>query len=82
MQRRDLLDEIGELQRRAADLERDHVPVTVYSAIPIRKCLGDLEDAGVEHAVLGLPPKPRDDVLAILDQHVNLLSSSERDGDR
>ncbi len=60
---------IEELRARAADAGRDHVPVTVFGAPPKPEALEELVAAGVDRAVLWLPPVPADEALPRLRRH-------------
>jgi alkanesulfonate monooxygenase SsuD/methylene tetrahydromethanopterin reductase-like flavin-dependent oxidoreductase (luciferase family) len=59
------LDELGpriaELQRRAAELGRAPVPVTVFVRAPTRELLEDLREIGVTRAVSWIDPCGHDE---------------------
>lgn len=62
--------------RAAADkVGRDpaELSVTVFRAPPDKAGLQEYADHGVERALLGVPPLPRDEALALLDDYAKLL---------
>ena len=59
---RDLAERIAELQRRAAEAGRERIPVTYFGAKPKPEYFAELEAAGVDQAVVMLPPEPPGDV--------------------
>jgi probable F420-dependent oxidoreductase len=63
------------LKQRAEAAGRDpkSISVSVFNVKPDRKVLDDLEAAGVDRVILGLPPKDRDTVLPVLDRHAELI---------
>ena len=69
----DLPDKTRELQRRAKDAGRKPIPVTGFMPKPERAVLDNLEAAGVERVVLGLPSDGAEKVLPILDGYVKLM---------
>jgi probable F420-dependent oxidoreductase len=58
---------IAELQRRAADAGRGHIPVTLYSAVPKPEALADYAAAGVDRVLFEVPDAGTDEVLRLLD---------------
>ena len=58
----ELIGRIQKLQQMAADAGRGPIPVTVYAARSKPEVLLPLAEAGVERAVLWMPPAPRDEV--------------------
>jgi hypothetical protein len=68
-----LPDKIKELQRRAKEAGRQPIPVTGFMPKPERGVLDNLEAAGVERVVLGLPSDTAEKVLPILDGYVKLI---------
>lgn len=74
------LDELArrvvELQARAADAGRSPVPVTFFGAPRDPAQLARLAELGVHRAVLTLPSKGRDEVLAQLDEDAKLLEGA------
>lgn len=69
-----LAKDVAELTKRAIDLGRDGLPVTVMNAPPDAAVLACLDEAGVERALLELPRTDRDTTLRTLDQHAGLLT--------
>jgi probable F420-dependent oxidoreductase len=65
---RDLAPRIAALRERAGR----HVPVTYFGAEV--DALEALAEAGVDRALIRVPPGPRDDVLAFLERHAELLA--------
>lgn len=65
---------IAELQRRAADVGRDPVPVTLFGAVPKPDALERYAEMGVTRALLPVASEPEDAVLARLDRYAGLLS--------
>jgi probable F420-dependent oxidoreductase len=62
--------------RKAADVvgrNADELSVTVFRAPPEKAALAQYAEHGVERALLGVPPLPRDEVLALLDDYAKLL---------
>lgn len=73
--RYDIIERIEDLRHTAEDAGRDPstIEVGVFSAPPNRATLERLAAAGVARAVLALPPKPRDEVIPLLDEYATLL---------
>jgi probable F420-dependent oxidoreductase len=67
-----LPEKIAELQRRAKEAGRKPIPVTGFMPKPERGVLDNLEAAGVERVVLGLPSDTADKILPILDGYAKL----------
>ena len=70
-----LPEKIAELHRRAAAAGRDPrtISITIFGAKPEREALDQLEAAGVERAILMLPPAERDTVMPLVDQYAGLV---------
>jgi probable F420-dependent oxidoreductase len=68
----ELIDRVGELQRLASEAGRGRIPVTVYAARAKLEVLAPLAEAGVERAVLWIPPAPRDEVAPRLERLASL----------
>jgi probable F420-dependent oxidoreductase, Rv2161c family len=64
---------VAELQRRAADAGRGHLPVTVYGAVPKADALASYADAGVDRVLFDLPDHDTDGALRELDGFAALL---------
>lgn len=72
-----IIDRIAELRIAAEAAGRDPkaVTVSVFGVPPKEAVLAELAGAGVETAILGLPPAPGDAVLPVLDSHAALLAT-------
>ena len=57
-----------ELQRRAAELGRGHVPVSVFIGEPEADVLRRMESIGIDRAVIWVDPSPRDVTEVALDR--------------
>jgi probable F420-dependent oxidoreductase len=68
----ELIARIEELQRLAGEAGRDPIPVTVYAVRAKLEVLQELAQAGVERAVLWIPPAPRDEVAPRLERLAGL----------
>jgi probable F420-dependent oxidoreductase len=68
----ELIARIEELRARAADAGRDPIPVTAYAVRSKPEVLERLAEAGVERAVLWVPPAPRDEVAPRLERLARL----------
>ena len=68
----ELIARIEELQRLAAEAGRDPIPVTVYAPRSKPEVLEPLAEAGVERAVLWVPPATRDEVAPRIERFANL----------
>jgi probable F420-dependent oxidoreductase len=68
----ELIARIEELQRLAGEAGRDPIPVTVYAVRAKLEVLQELAQAGVERAVLWIPPAPRDEVAPRLERLASL----------
>jgi probable F420-dependent oxidoreductase len=64
----ELIARIAELQKLAADAGRGEIPVTVYAVRAKLEVLQELAEAGVERAVLWIPPAARDEVAPRLER--------------
>lgn len=69
----ELIARVAELQRLAADAGREPIPVTVYAPRSKPEVLEPLAEAGVERAVLWVPPAPRDEVAPRLERLASLV---------
>jgi probable F420-dependent oxidoreductase len=58
---------VAELQRRAADAGRGHLPVTIYGAVPKPAALESYAQAGVDRVLFELPDADADETLRLLD---------------
>jgi alkanesulfonate monooxygenase SsuD/methylene tetrahydromethanopterin reductase-like flavin-dependent oxidoreductase (luciferase family) len=65
-----LAPRIAELRERAGR----HVPVTYYGARPEPEFVERLIEAGVDRALLQLPPEDADTVLPLVEQHAGLAA--------
>ena len=68
-----LAERTGELQRRAAELGRGHVPVSVFIREPDDEILQRMGSIGIDRAVIWVDPSPRDVAEAALDRLTALL---------
>jgi probable F420-dependent oxidoreductase len=66
----DLAPRIAELRERAGR----HVPVTYYGARPEEAFVDALIEAGVDRALLQLPPAGADEVLPLVERHAELAA--------
>lgn len=57
----------AELQRRAADAGRGHIPVTLYGAAPKPAALASYADAGVDRVLFELPDHDTDTAAILRD---------------
>jgi alkanesulfonate monooxygenase SsuD/methylene tetrahydromethanopterin reductase-like flavin-dependent oxidoreductase (luciferase family) len=64
----DLAPRIATLRERAGR----HVPVTYFGAAP--EILGALAEAGVDRALISVPPGPADTVLPFVERHAELVA--------
>jgi probable F420-dependent oxidoreductase len=66
------VDEIArktaELERRAAEAGRGHIPVSVYAVPADREVIARLADAGVERVLFDLPTLPAEETRRTLDE--------------
>lgn len=62
----------AELQRRAQELGRGHVPVSVFLGEAEPDTLQQLEEIGIDRAVVWIEPGPRDEVEPALDRLLKL----------
>jgi probable F420-dependent oxidoreductase len=58
---------VAELQRRAADAGRGHLPVTLYGGVPEPAALESYAGAGVDRVLFELPDADGDATLRLLD---------------
>lgn len=74
--RYDLVGKIAEVRQAAEDIGRDpsELEFGQFGTPPKAEIIEQLAEAGVERAVLGLPPAPADEVLPLLDSHAELLA--------
>ena len=70
-----LATEVGELRRLAEKAGRDSktISISVFWAPADRETIDAYEVIGIERAILGLPPAPRDEVMPLLDRHAKLI---------
>jgi len=75
MRTANIADRIVDLHRRAESAGRDpkSISVSVFGARPDRAALDELERAGVERAIFGLPAADADTILPLLDQYAKLI---------
>ncbi len=73
--RHGLVDQIPALHRVCEDAGRDPATIELgqFAARPDPHALTELAEAGITRAVLGLPSRPADEVLPLLDQYAALL---------
>ena len=69
----ELVARVQELQRLAGEAGREPIPVTVYAPRSKPEVLEPLAEAGVERAVLWIPPAPRDEVAPRLERLASLV---------
>jgi probable F420-dependent oxidoreductase len=74
----ELPSRIEELQRRAEEAGRGHIPVTYYGVKPEPEAVERCVQAGVERCVFWLPPKEPAEVEGKLDSYVQLISDLQR----
>jgi probable F420-dependent oxidoreductase len=68
-----LIERVRELERMAADAGRDPIPVSVYAARSKPEVLEPLAEAGIERAVLWIPPVPRDELEPRIERLAGLI---------
>ena len=73
--RNDFLADLPELRRQWAEAGRDPAAMRmlVFGAVGNPAFLENLAAAGVQQAILGVPPAPADTVLPILDEYAKLV---------
>lgn len=59
-------EKIKELQQRAEEAGRGHIPVYIFGAPPNPESIERMAELGVDHMVFGLPPAPAETVLPVL----------------
>jgi probable F420-dependent oxidoreductase len=59
---------VTELERRAEEAGRGHIPVSVYAVPPERDVIARLANAGVERVLLDLPTLPAEETYRTLDE--------------
>lgn len=71
----DVVEKVEALRRRAVEAGRDpkSISVSVFAAKPERAALDELEAAGVERAILMLPPEGAESVSPLLDKYAKLI---------
>ncbi|MGH9040400.1 MAG: LLM class F420-dependent oxidoreductase [Acidimicrobiia bacterium] len=62
------------LARRAGEVGREPIPVTIFGARPEAQTVEDYEAMGVERCLFAVPSKPADEVLPVLDRHAELAA--------
>lgn len=65
-------EKIAELRSRAKAMGRGHIPVSIFGARADAAAIRELEEAGVDRCVFGLPPAPADRVLPIVERYANV----------
>ena len=76
--RSDALSRIPELQELAAEAGRDPIPVTSFGAPANAEAIDELAEAGVQRAILPVPPAGEEQVIAVLDRYASFIE--EYDG--
>jgi alkanesulfonate monooxygenase SsuD/methylene tetrahydromethanopterin reductase-like flavin-dependent oxidoreductase (luciferase family) len=68
-------ERIAALRQHAEAAGRDpsSISISIFYAKPERAAIDELESAGVERAILMLPPAERDTVLPLLDKYAGLI---------
>ena len=69
-----LAERHAELQRRAGELGRGHVPVSVFIREPEGEVLQRMADIGIDRAVIWVDPSPRSAAEAALDRIAKLAA--------
>ena len=67
-----LADMVTDLQKRAEDRGRGHIPVTLFGARPKQEHVDKLIESGVDRAVFFIPPEPAEKTLPLLDAYATL----------
>ena len=70
----ELAAKIAELRSRAKAMGRGHIPVSIFGARADPAAILELEEAGVDRCVFGLPPAPADRVLPIVERYANVAA--------
>ncbi len=68
-----LAERVGRFHQRALQAGRGRLPVTLYGAPPDRERLARFAQAGVDRAVIYVPPEPRVTVEPLLDGYAPLV---------
>ena len=70
-----LTEKMAELRRRAKEAGRDpdSVSVSVFWANPKREVVDEMEQAGVQRVVFGLPSRSKEELLPLLDRYAELV---------
>ncbi len=68
-------EKIATLRQRAEGAGRDprHISVSIFGATPDRETVDQLEQAGVERVIFGLPSADKETLLPLLDKYAALL---------
>jgi probable F420-dependent oxidoreductase len=74
-----LAAQIADLQKRAADAGRGHIPVTACAIEPTKEKLEQAAEAGVDRALCSFDAASRDDSLAQLDRVVAAMAAASID---
>jgi probable F420-dependent oxidoreductase len=69
----DLGAKIGELNARAKAMGRGPIPVSIFGAAANPATFDELAKAGVDRAVLGLPPAPAETVLPLIERYAETV---------
>src|SRR5262249_47448148 len=74
----DLTGKIAQLRQHAEAKGRDprSISISVFGARAERAALAELAKAGVERAIVMLPPAGRDVVMPLLDRYASLMDTS------
>jgi probable F420-dependent oxidoreductase len=73
-----IAERIIELERRAAEAGRGHIPVSVYAVPGDREVITRLIDAGVDRILLDLPTLPEEETYRALDELASVARSFPR----
>jgi hypothetical protein len=68
----------AELERRAAEAGRGHIPVSVYAVPGDREVVARLIDAGVDRILLDLPTLPEEETYRALDELASAVQAFPR----
>jgi methylmalonyl-CoA mutase cobalamin-binding subunit len=66
-----------QLRKKAIEVGRDYIPVTVYGVPPDPKVLNDLAEAGVDRALIQLPTNPYEESIRQLHQFAELMNHQD-----
>jgi probable F420-dependent oxidoreductase len=68
-------EKIAELRSRAKAMGRGHIPVSIFGARADPAAIQELEEAGVDRCVFGLPPASADRVLPIVERYATVAQA-------